>query len=226
MPQSRLPPPPPPTPQDLAATRARLIEAAGEVFAEQGFQNSTVRDICSRAGANVAAVNYHFRDKMGLYDAVLQHSIGVAKLSDMRQIAEQSQSPEEALHLIISGMLRRMSHPGERGNWHVRLMAHEMAHPTAGLDRVVDLAIGPNYAILRQIVSRLVRLPADHDTTRLCVHSVIGQVVHWAHARPVISRVWPDLQMTDARLEQISRHITNFSLAAMHAFASDPERTS
>ena len=52
------------------ATRLQLIEAAGEVFAEMGFQNATVREICRRAGANVAAVNYHFQSKEALLDAV------------------------------------------------------------------------------------------------------------------------------------------------------------
>ncbi len=54
-------------------TKARLIEAAGEVFARRGFRSATVREICSRAGVHVGAVNYHFRDKEGLYTAVLDH---------------------------------------------------------------------------------------------------------------------------------------------------------
>jgi AcrR family transcriptional regulator len=209
-------------PDTHEATRARLLDAAGEVFAQHGFEPATVREICTRAGANIAAVNYHFRDKMGLYLAVLQESICVAKLAEMPDLAEQTQSPEQALHLIVSRMLHRMARSTQPGNWHFRLMAHEISSPTAGLDRVVELAIGPNYAVLRGVLSQILGLPPDHDTTRLCAHSVIGQIVHWAHARPVIARVWPALEMNDARIIQIARHITDFSLAALHAFS---ERT-
>ena len=54
-----------------ASTRERLIEAAGRLFAENGFEGSTIRGICEDAGANVAAVNYHFRGKEGLYAEVV-----------------------------------------------------------------------------------------------------------------------------------------------------------
>jgi len=47
-------------------TRARLLDAAREVFSEHSFQGATVREICRRAEANVAAVNYHFGNKEGL----------------------------------------------------------------------------------------------------------------------------------------------------------------
>ncbi len=50
-------------------TRQRVLEAAGEVFAEKGFERATIREIVERAGANLNAVNYYFRDKHGLYVA-------------------------------------------------------------------------------------------------------------------------------------------------------------
>ena len=56
-----------------AQTRQALIEAGGAVFAEVGFHNATVREICRRAGANGAAVNYHFEDKAALYREVLAY---------------------------------------------------------------------------------------------------------------------------------------------------------
>src|SRR5262245_54607202 len=61
---------PMPTPDD---TQQRLLQTAGEIFAEKGFEGTTVREICQRAEVNIAAVNYYFRDKGRLYiEAVKQ----------------------------------------------------------------------------------------------------------------------------------------------------------
>jgi AcrR family transcriptional regulator len=200
-------------------TRTRLLEAAGQVFAQQGFQAATVRGICSRAGANVAAVNYHFRDKMGLYVAVLEMSLGAAPAAELRALALGGKAPDEALRLMIHGMLRRMYGQDERSAWHLRIMAHEMARPTAALDRVVAEIIEPNYTAFREIIGRILGLPPDHETTRLCAHSVIAQVIHYAHARPVIARLWPRFELSKDRIEQIATHITEFSLGSLRALA-------
>jgi AcrR family transcriptional regulator len=181
-------------------TRTRLIDAAGEVFAEHGYQAGTIREICTLAGANVAAVNYHFRDKMGLYVAVMQNSLFAAPPADVRALLEKSATPEEALRQMIHRMLQRMYGKREPGGWHVRIMAHELAQPTAALDRVVAEVIEPSYAAMRDIIGRILALPPDHDTTRLCALSVVSQVVHYAHAQPVIVRIWPQFELTQERL--------------------------
>ena len=204
---------------DPDPTRSRLLQAAGEVFADLGYHGATVRDICAKAGANVAAVNYHFRDKMGLYIAVLKHCMGEVPEEDTPDPVLLAAAPQEALRAFITGMLHRMYGAGERDAWHLRIMTHEMAHPTEALPRVVDEIMAPKYAAIRRIVSHLIGLPLDHDTTRLCAHSVIGQVVHYAHARPAIALLWPDLKMTPRRLDQIAAHITDFSLCSLRATA-------
>ena len=56
-------------------TREKLLEAAGPVFANRGYQAAKIREICEGAGGNVAAINYHFGDKLGLYTEVLQQSV-------------------------------------------------------------------------------------------------------------------------------------------------------
>ncbi len=205
------------------ATRAKLLDAAGVIFAEQGFEAATVREICARAGANVAAVNYYFKDKLGLYTEVFRQSVCAAENEAMRRALGEVKTPEEALRQFVGAMLRRMS-SASRTSWNVRIMAHEMARPTAALPNVIDEVMRPNYRALREIIGAILGLGPDDDTTRLCAHSLIGQVVHYAIARPVIQSLWPDLKMTEERLQQIADHISDFTLCSLRALAEQKKQ--
>jgi hypothetical protein len=59
-------------------------------------------------------------------------------------------------------------------------------------------------------------LPPDHKTTRLCAHSIVGQILFYAFAKPVISRLAPEIKMTEKQIDLIADHITEFSLAYIH----------
>jgi AcrR family transcriptional regulator len=193
-------------------TRTKLLEAAGAVFAEVGYYDATVRDICARAGANVAAVNYHFRDKLGLYTEVLRQAVGAGENEAIRKALDEDSAPEEVLRQAIRAMFQKMC-GADRPDLRFGLMAHELAHPTPAMSRVIDEAIRPIYSRLREIIGTILRLPPDNETTRLCTISVVGQIVHYAHARPVLTQLWPELKMTPAQVERIADHIAEFSLA-------------
>jgi AcrR family transcriptional regulator len=205
-------------------TREKLLEAAGQVFAEHGFHAATVREICARAGANVAAVNYYFGDKVELYEEVLRQGVFAAHDAPMREALSQM-DPQEALRRALRYMLGKLCDAG-RPSWTMRLMAHEMAQPTPALARVVDEIIAPNYAMLRRIIGRMLNLSPDHQITRLCAHSAIGQVLHYMHAKPVIARLWPDLKMDQEGLDRIAQHIADFSLAYLNAYSRTGEKVS
>ena len=192
-------------------TRAKLLEAAGEVFAQHGFQSATVREICARAGANVAAVNYYFGDKSELYAEVLRQAVCTVHDPELRDALSRVE-PEEALRRAIRHLLHRLCDAG-RPNWAMLLMTHEMANPTPALARVVSEVIGPNYGMLRGIIGRMLDLPPDHQKTRLCAHSVVAQILHYKQARAALSVLWPDLDLSTAGLDRIADHIAEFSLA-------------
>jgi TetR/AcrR family transcriptional regulator, regulator of cefoperazone and chloramphenicol sensitivity len=198
--------------KDLALTRDKLIEAAGHVFAERGYRDATIREICRLAGANVAAVNYTFGDKMGLYTEVLRESVRATQTAVMRAALDTSLSPEETIRGVIRARLMSLC-GGAHPDWGFRLVMHEFSHPTPAMARVVDEGMRPIYNRVRKAVGEILGLPADHETTRLSVNSIVGQILFYTFSRPVLSRLQPELKLTPEQLDRIADHIADFSFA-------------
>jgi len=211
--------------QELDETRKKLIEAAGEVFAEVGFNDATVREICSRAGTNIAAVNYHFRDKLSLYTEVLRSSMMAQAGAALNSSAPYPSDPKAGLKILIYEWFER-TREGGRPSWLGRIMAHEMAHPTPALDYVAE-AMAPNYLHFRKLVGKIIGRGPDDKRTRMCVHSVVGQVLQYMQSRPMLERLWPDLDLDDEKQRRtIADHIVEFSLAGMETAAQQKTRLS
>ena len=84
----------------------RLLQVAVEVFAECGFRDATVREICSRANVNVASVNYYFRSKEALYTQALAFAFQEAnRLHPQDAALDKSLPPEQRLTLFIENFL-------------------------------------------------------------------------------------------------------------------------
>ena len=192
-------------------TRDKLIEAAGEVFAERGYRAATIREICGRAGANVAAVNYTFGDKMGLYTEVLRHSVRAAQTAVMSAALDSRLSPEDTIRAVIRARLMSLCREA-RPDWHIRLVMHEFSHPTAAMGRVVDQGMRPIYDRMRKAVAKIIGLPPDHQTTLLSVNSIVGQILFYTFSRPVLAHLQPELKLTPNQLDRIADHIADFSL--------------
>jgi len=200
-------------------TRHKLLEAAGRVFADRGYDSATVREICRLAQANVAAVNYHFRDKQGLYTEVLNQMTKAAQLERMSAVIDKSAPPEEILRRVIKVRMHGLR--TERlPDWHFRIVAREFAHPTPAMSKMIDKVSRPLYERLLELVGEIILLPPNHETTRLCTQSVWGQIFLYALACPVLIKLWPEMKMTPEHLERIADHIADFSLAYLRQIRS------
>jgi AcrR family transcriptional regulator len=196
-------------------TRERLLVAGGAVFSEAGYRAATVRDIVTRAGANIAAVNYHFGDKEGLYAAVLQHYAKEAlhKHPPHGGLPPDA-GPEQQLHAFVRAFLLRICDKGHQAV-HGRMMAREMIDPTAALDRIVEQMIRPLYGRLCAILKTLAPRAGILDVQR-AAKSVAGQCLFYKHCAPVLQRL--DGQLPDLRdLDALTDHIVSFSIAGVRA---------
>ncbi len=198
------------------ATRQQLLEAAGEVFAEAGFRDATVREICRRAGANIASVNYHFGDKETLYAEVLRYAQSKAMEKYPPLLGVPADAPaEKKLRAFVLSLLLRIFDKG-RAAWHGKLMTREMIEPSAALDSLVKERMRPMADQLRAIVGEILNRPPGDDLVRLCSMSVVSQCVFYHHCRHVVTRLFPENLPQDlAETERLADHITQFSLAAM-----------
>ena len=202
-------------------TRERILEAAGEVFAEQGFRHATVREICKKAAVNVAAVNYHFRDKESLYLAVLQYWRDEAFQNHPLELRmDEDQAPEAYLAAFVRSFLFRILDKG-RPSWFWKLVAKEWVEPTSALDTLVEETIRPHFQFLASVVGRLIGPNADEETIRLCCLSVMSQCVFFVYAKGVIVRLFPEADFTAEKIEAKAEHITRFCLNAIKAIGKN-----
>ena len=141
-------------------TRERLLTEAARLFAARGFARVTVRDICQAAHANVAAVNYHFQGKRGLYDAVIRMAIErMQQTTEAAQEAGRGKPASGQLAAYVSVFLQRVI--PHRDSWIHQLMVRELAEPTPALQLVVREVLEPRARYLTRVVASLMQLRPD-----------------------------------------------------------------
>jgi AcrR family transcriptional regulator len=202
-------------------TKSKLLEAAGEEFAEKGFDGATVRAICDRAGANLAAVNYHFRDKEHLYEQTVLHAhrCGPA-IPDGSDAFDASVCPEDALRDHIAGFLSHVV-ALQRPTWHQTLMFREFVNPTRASEALVREAIRPRFDQLTAIIRRLCP-GADERRVNAVAFSVVGQCLHYKLSRSIAERLVGPEAFAELDLDYLIDHISRFTLAALgHGLALD-----
>jgi TetR/AcrR family transcriptional regulator, regulator of cefoperazone and chloramphenicol sensitivity len=199
---------------EVDTTRERIAEAAGEIFAERGFDGTTVRDICQRAGANIAAVNYYFGDKQRLYiEAVVRAHRWRMEQAPLPEWSDATPA-ETKLADFITTFIRRVR-SGPEDTWHTKLVMREMAHPTAACAELVQSSIRPQFEILLSILRELLPSDTTAERLRLTGFSIVGQCLFYHFADPVIRNLLTSKEYSELDIEKLAQHILDFSLSSI-----------
>lgn len=203
------------------STQQQLLDAAILEFSTHGYHRATVRDICARAGANVAAVNYHFTNKDGLYratfDAMRQQSNAQNPFvqMDTQRDFHADRSASERLHLFIRTTLEHSF--DEHGNRRplAMLMIHEMLQPTEVLDYMVQQSIRRVHGAVKAMVRDLMPGRPSPKQVSMTTVSIMSQVYYLSIAKPLITRLEPALQFQVRHLDAWAKQIHGFALQAL-----------
>jgi len=200
-------------------TRERVLRSAAQLFADRGFKKVTVREICRAARANVAAVNYHFGDKGGLYREVLQLAIDTMRAtSAAARVAGTGQSADDRLRRYIHVSLCRVIGDAN-ASWISRLINREIADPTPAFATLVARGVRPRIDDLSAIVADIIGCSPTDERVLRCVARIHAQCVLFV-PHPAASRLRSKLQLRSENIDGVAEHIADFSLAGIRAIAS------
>ncbi|SEG75489.1 TetR/AcrR family transcriptional regulator [Marinobacterium lutimaris] len=201
---------------DGEATRSRIIEAAGQVFAERGYHDTTSKEICKRAGANLAAVNYHFGSRDGLYLAVISEVMShLLELEYLKQVAGGDGSAEEKLAQLIDGLVHSLI---EERSWHTRVWAREILTPSPVLPAITATESTPRVEIILPLLSELTGIPGD-DPKRF--YGLLGLMSPCLMLLIIDPELPTPIQPIYSRpAEEIADHIKRFVFSGLRSFAA------
>lgn len=198
-------------------TKERLLKAACEIFAEKGFRDATVAEICEAAEANIAAVNYHFGDKENLYDEVWRRAFTLAiETYPLDGSLPETPSAEDYLHSYASAILHRIFSEDENGLF-AKLLYHEMASPTLALQKIATDCLSPQSQYMGRVVEQVLGPDFDERDLFLCRHSIIGQCAFYNFSRPLRELMIGKVTRSEKEIDRIAHHIACFSLGGLNA---------
>ncbi|HTU21127.1 MAG TPA: CerR family C-terminal domain-containing protein [Gemmataceae bacterium] len=192
--------------------RERLLEAAGEIFAEKGFKGATVREIIDRAGVNIAAVNYYFRDKERLYIEAVKH--GACVEADEQLGWPAGTPPAVKLADFIRFHVIRLLAP-DKPAWHARLIMRELMQPSAACTELVRDYIEPKSHILGGILEELLPPETSRQQQFLTACSIMGQILFYCTHKPIVLLLLGDRDQPYRDTAALAEHITGFTLRAL-----------
>ncbi|MCH7943784.1 MAG: CerR family C-terminal domain-containing protein [Proteobacteria bacterium] len=209
---------------DGEASRARILEAAGKLFAEHSFSSVSTRRIAKAAEANLSAIGYHFGGKEELYGAVLHQLVadtepmigtaidqldaGVADAAgDRRKLAQ-------VMAAFLRGLLTSILGT-ERMRWQMALMLREFHQPSSWFPMLLAERIHPLHNAVAGLVGAASGRPAEAPETRLLTASLIGQIMALGAARRV---VWARLDWDEYTPERVAFVIATMVPAVLAMF--------
>lgn len=211
--------------KDGVETRDRILAVAREVFAEKGYHEATVEDICSRAASNIAAINYHFGSKEELYAQVWRRAFDEANEAYPPEGGLGPDAPaEDRLRGTIRSLVGKVADRGRIGHAG-KLLLREMMNPTEVIAHVKSDALRPMQERMRQLMKEMLGPGASEEQIHLCGMSVVHQCIAIG-IRLFGGKVPPHVRFdapTDQLVGTLTDHIARFSLAGIRMIREDIE---
>ena len=201
-------------------TRTRILDAAEELFMQHGFEGTSMRHLTSRAGVNLAAVNYHFGSKQALIEAVFRRRLDPMNLERIAELerleSANNLSPEAIIRAFLLPSLRLVEDAKGGGRNFIRLLGRTYSEPAKEIRALIGQMYAPAMERYKKALERaLPQMPADELVWRM--HFMFGTLAYTLAATDTVQLIAgckPE-DRYDARL--LEERLTAFLTAGLHA---------
>jgi AcrR family transcriptional regulator len=195
-------------------TRERILKAAARLFAERGYEATSVRAIVGKARVNQAAVNYHFAGKEGLYREVLRAAFRAVTAHQLAHAEEaKAMSREEALGEFVRGQLRPLLARDEFSR-HMRIFNWEAVQPTAVFRKLLSEEAAPFMDLAVDLVRRFMP-QADQRTLMVAAIWLIGQCSVFIRNREQLAAPPVSLSLDETAVERLAGLVSRWAVAGL-----------
>lgn len=199
----------------MSKVQLRIFKVAGKIFAEKGFKNTSVREICKSSEVNIAAINYYFGSKEKLYIEVVKYWKDIAFNKYPFDFAEdESNLPEDRLRSFIRCVLIHTLYEVDSPLFGT-FITRESIEPTRAIQELTEESIGPAINLLFSIVKLLLGKRASEESISLYSASILGQCTFYQYSPHIIAKYFKTSKFTLEEIEKIADHISSFSLNAI-----------
>ena len=203
-------------------TKAKLLESAGPIFAAKGYSKATVREICDAAEVNLAAVSYHFGDKLHLYIATVEHARHWIHARTPDRVVDEDLPAESRLALMIHTTLTRFL-GADSETWHLKLLNREILDPTQACEKLIEQHFGKRFQELMDLIDELGGPGLPHDELERMAFAVMAQCFHYVIAGKFVGLMTRQSGTgTHYTVEELTEQITRFCLAGIIHWKSSP----
>lgn len=205
----------------------RLLDTAEGLFAEKGFDGTSIREITSRAKCNLAAVNYHFGGKEKLYSEVFRRrliamrDVRIASIEEVMSQTDHEPTLEELIRAFAIAFIEPLVDKSQ-GQRFIRMTIREMLDPRLPKKMFTEEIAIPTLSALGKAMSRVCPGLGQKETV-MSIISVVGQLMHAIHLNEMFVAK-EDIGLPMLNLTEMVDHIVEFSTAGIRAMVEEEGR--
>ncbi|MGD8570007.1 MAG: CerR family C-terminal domain-containing protein [Gammaproteobacteria bacterium] len=209
---------------ESSETRDRLFSVGTRLFAESGFKGVSVRELCAEAGANIAAVRYHFGGKEGLYRAIFEDTLDEDEsrfqvaMDNINTVIDNARGDRNqlgvALELYIKTFFARFP-LNEQKRWFSVLVMRELSFPGQGFDLICERRATPSLKVLTRIAAAAGGIDENSEVARLQAHALNGTIMGVIISRNILLRTMQWQDFTPDKLTNLLNVISNLLYSAL-----------